>query len=129
MTTRGVVPLRVKPQMRSRSYQTPAHLSERCALSIIGVLAAFLMLVHGMLTVETLPPAVLHEQTLVYWITAALGIWVPAMCLFVSIVGVVIPGWASMFGLIFSPILSVGGYLLYTYLPLESLLRQLVLGS
>lgn len=129
MVSRSVVPMRAKPHMRSRSYQKPANMTERCMLSIIGVLAAFMMLVHGMLAVEALPPATLHQHMEIYWVIAALGVWVPSICLFGSIVGVVIPGWTSMFVLIVSPVASIGAYLFYTYVPIEPFLRQLVLAS
>lgn len=129
MVSRSVVPLRTKPHMRSRSYQAPANMTERCMLAIIGVLAAFMTLVHGMLAVEALPPATLHQSMEVYWAVAALGVWLPAMCLFGSIVGVVIPGWTSMLVLVLSPIASIGGYVFYTYVPVEPFLQQLALAG
>lgn len=127
MVTRSVVPLRAKPHMRR--HPAPAHMTERCMLSIIGVLAAFMMLVYGMLAVETLSPETLHLHTEIYWVVAALGVWVPSICLFCSIVGVVIPGWSSMLALIVSPIASIGSYFFYTYVPLEPFLRQLALAG
>lgn len=127
MVTRSVVPMRAKPHMRRGS--APEHMTERCMLSIIGVLAAFMMLVYGMLAVETLSPETLHRHVEIYWVVAALGVWVPSICLFCSIVGVVIPGWTSMFALIVSPIASIGSFLFYTYVPLEPLLRQVALAG
>ncbi|HMM13552.1 MAG TPA: hypothetical protein PKA57_02925 [Parvibaculum sp.] len=127
MVMRSVVPMPAKPQMRSRSYRKPANMTERCLLSIIGVLAAFMTLVQGMLAVQALPPAIFHQSSEIYWVIAAFGVWLPSICLFASILGVVIPGWASMLMLIVSPVASIGGYLFYTYVPIEPLLRQVAM--
>jgi len=125
MVTRVVVPARSKAHQSSRARNVPGHLTERCLLSIIGILTAFMTLVHGMVAVSTLPPVALRQDIEVYWTVAALGVWVPSICLFASILGVVIRGKGTMAMLILSPVASIGGYLFYTYVKIEPLLAQL----
>jgi len=125
MVTRVVVPTRSKGRHAAKAYHAPGHMTERCLLSIIGILAAFMTLVHGMLAVSALPPVTLKQDMEVYWTVAALGVWVPSICLFSSILGVVIRGRGSMAMLILSPVASIGAYAFYTYVAIEPFLMQL----
>ncbi len=125
MSTRVVVPARAKAREANRARHVPGHMTERCLLSIIGILAAFMTLVHGMLAMSALPPVTVKQDFEVYWTVAALGIWVPAICLFASILGVMIRGRGTMAMLILSPVVSIGGYLFYTYVAIEPFLMRL----
>lgn len=127
MVTRAVVS-RPKDRQMARAYHAPANLTERCLLSVIGILAAFMTLVHGMLTMSALPPLNVKQDIEVYWTIATLGIWVPAICLFCSILGVMIQGKATVAMLVLSPIISIGAYCLYTYVAIEPFLMQLAVG-
>ncbi|MEN6543132.1 hypothetical protein [Parvibaculum sp.] len=91
-------------------------MTERCFLSVIGILAAFMALVHGMLAVQSLPPFAAEQDINVYWAVATLGVWIPAICLFCSILGVMIRGWTTMTMLVLSPVVSIGAYFLYSYI-------------
>src|SRR3546814_18065114 len=85
-----------------RSYESPANLSQRCLLCIVGVLAGFMTLVQGMIAVQALPVTSAEELT-TYWLVAALGVWVPAIALFASIVGVMILDMVGIGMLVLSP--------------------------
>lgn len=128
MVTRAVV-VRPKDRQSARAYHAPAHMTERCFLSVIGVLAAFMALVHGMLAVQSLPPMTLKHDVDVYFSVAALGVWVPAICLFWSILGVMIRGRTTMAMLIMSPAASIGAYFLYNYILANPSVVQLAFGN
>lgn len=108
-----VVRISAKTNARERA---PANLSQRCFLSIIGVLGGFMALVQGMIVVQRLPVTTAEDIT-IYWTVAALGIWVPAICLVASIIGVMIRDRMAMGLLVLSPVASIGGYFFYTYGP------------
>tara|TARA_R110000868_G_scaffold877_14_gene6624 strand:+ start:7507 stop:7848 length:342 start_codon:yes stop_codon:yes gene_type:complete len=105
---------RMTARSHARHYVAPANLSQRCLLCIVGVLGGFMALVQGMIAVQTMPLTTGSEFTS-YWMVAVLGIWVPAIAIFASIVGVMIRDKIAMTMLIASPLLSIGGFLLYTY--------------
>ncbi len=105
---------RMTARSHARHYVAPANLSQRCLLCIVGVLGGFMALVQGMIAVQTMPLTTGSEFT-PYWMVAVLGIWVPAIAIFASIVGVMIRDKIAMTMLIASPLLSIGGFLLYTY--------------
>ena len=102
---------------------TPANISERCALCIIGVLGGFVALVQGMVAAQALSAATLPGDVVTYFAIAVCGIWAPAIGIFGSIVGVMIRSVASMPMLILSPLASVGGYFFYTYFPISTLVQ------
>jgi hypothetical protein len=85
-------------------------------LCIVGVLSGFMALVQGMIAVQSLPVTTGRELT-AYWLVAAFGVWMPAIALFASIVGVMIRDKIAMTLLLLSPIASIGGYIFYTYSP------------
>lgn len=105
---------RLTARSHARRYVAPANLSQRCLLCIVGVLGGFMALVQGMIAVQTLPLTTGSEFT-TYWMVAMLGIWAPAIAIFASIVGVMIRDKIAMTLLVVSPLLSIGGYVLYTY--------------
>lgn len=110
------VAARMSAKTSARRYESPANLSQRCLLCIVGVLAGFMTLVQGMIAVQALPVTSAEELT-TYWLVAALGVWMPAIALFASIVGVMIRDKVAMAMLVLSPLASIGGYLFYTYGP------------
>ncbi len=110
------VAARMSARTSARRYESPANLSQRCLLCIVGVLAGFMTLVQGMIAVQALPVTSADELA-AYWVVAALGVWVPAIALFASIVGVMIRDKVAMSMLVLSPLASIGGYLFYTYGP------------
>lgn len=111
---------RMSARTSTRRYESPANLSQRCLLCIVGVLSGFMALVQGMITVQSLPVTTVDELT-VYWLVAAFGIWGPAIALFASIVGVMIRDKVAMTLLLLSPIVSIGGYCFYTFSPIVNL--------
>lgn len=110
------VAARMSAKTSARRYESPANLSQRCLLCIVGVLAGFMTLVQGMIAVQALP-VTSAEELMTYWLVATLGVWVPAIALFASIVGVMIRDKVAMSMLVLSPLASVGGYFFYTYGP------------
>lgn len=110
------VAARMSARTTARRYESPANLSQRCLLCIVGVLAGFMTLVQGMIAVQNLSVTSAEELT-TYWVVAALGVWVPAIALFASIVGVVIRDKMAMSMLVLSPLASIGGYVFYTFGP------------
>ncbi|MGB3810422.1 MAG: hypothetical protein WA943_10010 [Parvibaculum sp.] len=110
------VAARMSARTMGRRYTSPENLSQRCLLCIVGVLASFMALVHGMIAVQGLSVTTPQELS-TYWLVAALGVWVPAIALFASIVGIVIRDKMAMSLLLLSPLASIGGYCLYTYGP------------
>lgn len=107
---------RMHARAHARHYVAPANLSQRCLLCIVGVLGGFMALVQGMIAVQSLTITTSDEFT-AYWIVSALGIWVPAIAIFASIIGVMIRDKVAMALLILSPLVSMGGYALYTFGP------------
>lgn len=105
---------RMTARSHARHYVAPANLSQRCLFCIVGVLGGFMALVQGMIAVQSLPLTTGSEFT-TYWMVAILGIWVPAIAIFGSIVGVMIRDKIAMTLLVASPLLSIGGFLLYTF--------------
>ncbi len=100
----------------------PANLSQRCFLCIIGVLGGFTALVQGMIAVQGM--LISSPETFTrYWVVAILGIWVPAVGLAASILGVMIRERAATLLLVLSPVASLGGYFFYTYWPVVDLFR------
>lgn len=112
---------RMTAKSHARRYVAPADLSQRCLLCIVGVLGGFMALVQGMIAVQALP-ITSGAEFLTYWLVLSLGIWVPAVAIFASIVGVMIPDKFAMKLLIISPLASMGGYMLYTFGPISGLL-------
>lgn len=110
------VAARMSARTSARRYESPANLSQRCLLCIVGVLGGFVALVQGMIAVQSLSITTAQELA-TYWVVAALGVWVPAIALFASIVGVMIRDKMAMPLLLLSPVASIGGYFFYTYGP------------
>lgn len=111
---------RMHARAHARHYVAPANLSQRCLLCIVGVLGGFMALVQGMIVVQSLPVTTSDEFT-TYWIISALGIWLPAIAIFTSIIGVMIREKVAMALLILSPLVSMSGYALYTFGPSANL--------
>ncbi|MDO8287679.1 MAG: hypothetical protein Q7T44_00520 [Parvibaculum sp.] len=110
---------RVIARSHAKKYDAPANLSSRCLLCIVGVLGGFMALVQGMIAVQALEVNTASELS-IYWTVAMLGIWVPAIAIFGSIVGVVIRDKVAMLLLIASPIATLTGFALITFGPLAS---------
>lgn len=102
---------------------TPANMSERCTLSIVGVLGGFVALVQGMVAAQALSAATLPGDVATYFAIAICGIWAPAIGIFGSIIGIMIRSPVSMPMLILSPLASAGGYIFYTYFPISALVQ------
>ncbi len=111
---------RMQARARTQRYVAPANLSQRCLLCIVGVLGGFMALVQGMIAVQSLLVTTSGEFT-TYWAVSALGVWLPAMAIFASIVGVMIRDKIAMVFLTLSPLASMGGYALYTFGPSANL--------
>ncbi len=105
---------RMIARSHAKKYHAPANLSQRCLLCIVGVLGGFIALVQGMITVQALHVSTSAEIE-TYWTIAMLGIWVPAIAIFSSIVGVIIRDKIAMWMLVMSPIASLAGFALYTF--------------
>jgi len=105
---------RMVARSHAKKYQAPANLSQRCLLCIVGVLGGFMALVQGMIAVQALPVNTASELA-TYWTVAMLGVWVPAIAIFSSIVGVVIRDKISMALLVMSPIATLAGFAIYTF--------------
>jgi hypothetical protein len=112
---------RMTAKSHARRYVAPENLSQRCLLCIVGVLGGFMALVQGMIAVQTLPITT-SSEFMTYWLVLSLGVWVPAMAIFASIIGVMIPDRFAMKLLILSPVASMGGFALYTFGPVAGLL-------
>lgn len=107
---------RMGVRTQARKYTAPANLSQRCLLCIVGVLGGFMALVQGMITVQGLL-VTNSQEMMTYWVISLLGIWLPAIAIFASIVGVMIRDKSAMALLILSPLASMGGYAFYTFGP------------
>jgi len=97
-------------------YRAPANLSQRCLLCIVGVLGGFMALIQGLITVQGLSVTT-SQELMTYWVISLVGIWLPAIAIFASIVGVMIRDKSAMVLLVLSPLVSIGGYVLYTFGP------------
>lgn len=105
---------RLTARSHAKHYVAPANLSQRCLLCIVGVLGGFLALVQGMITVQGLTVST-SQEFMTYAAISALGVWLPAIAIFSSIVGVMIRDKIAMALLILSPLASMGGYALYAF--------------
>jgi hypothetical protein len=120
MVTPAVV--RGSAKQVSSDRRSPANMSQRCFLCIIGVLGGFTALVQGMIAVQGLVISSPESFTR-YWVVAILGVWVPAIGLMASILGVMIRERFATLLLVLSPVASLGGYFFYTYGPVVDLFR------
>lgn len=107
---------RMHVRNQAQKYIAPANLSQRCLLCIVGVLGGFMALVQGMIIVQGLL-VTNSDEMIAYWVISLLGIWLPAIAIFASIVGVMIRDKSAMVLLVLSPLASMGGYAFYTFGP------------
>jgi len=97
-------------------------LSVMCALSIVGLLVGLVALLQGLMAASFIPAATPSQPVGdYYYLIVILGIWLPAVGLMGSIIGLTIRNRWAMPVLLVSPLLSIIGYCLYSYAPLASI--------
>jgi len=98
-------------------------MSVMCALSIVGLLVGLTALLQGLMAASFIPTA--HLMTPggdYYWLVVILGIWLPALGLMGSIIGLTIRNRWAVPVLLVAPLVSIIGYCLYSYAPLSQML-------
>jgi len=100
-----------------------ADLSVMCALSIVGLLVGLVALLQGLMAAAFIPTATTSQPVGdYYYLVVILGIWLPAIGLMGSIIGLTLRNRWAMPVLLVSPLLSIIGYCLYSYAPLSSII-------
>ena len=97
-------------------------LSVMCGLSIVGLLVGLVALLQGLTTASFIPSASTSMPAGdYYWLVVILGIWLPALGLMGSIIGLTIRNRWAVPVLLVSPLVSIIGFCLYSYAPLSSI--------